>query len=40
MDFQDVEFLPSGASFTAHVLKIVVYFEASGPPYVLKLWLM
>ena len=39
MRFQDVVFLPSKASFTSHLLIIIVVFEASGPPHVLKLWL-
>ena len=39
MGFQDVAFLPSGASFLPHFTTIVVEVKAVGTPHVLKLWL-
>ena len=38
MGFQDVAFLPSELVFPPHFLGIAVDVNASGPPYVLKLW--
>ena len=37
--FQYAAFLPSGASFPPHFLKIVVEVKASGPPHDIKQWL-
>ena len=40
MDFQDIALLPSRACFSPHYLKIAVEMKASGPPHVLKMWLV
>ena len=40
MSFQDVAFLPSQASFCTTFHKIVAELKSSGPPHVLKLWLV
>ena len=39
MDFQDIAFLPSLASFYSLLKKIVVEVIGSGWPHVLELWL-
>ena len=39
MDFQDVVFLPSRASFSTTSKKLVVEVKVSRPPHVLRLWL-